>query len=155
MAVTRQVLHRKILETKSMLGHSSNELIANIYFHFPLTTSHQRICSSCRRTAPSSPHQSTSPTNFSSLRLKRIRENPHIPLNGTLVPQKLHISPIDPDFTFLALFEVLVATEGSEAPVLGDDDLLAAGEFVLCAAEGFNCCGFVWIVWRISIAVIR
>jgi len=55
----------------------------------------------------------------------------------------LDISPIDPDLAFLALLEVFVPAERSETPVLGNDDLLAAWEFVLCAAEGFDGCGFV------------
>ena len=65
------------------------------------------------------------------LRLKRCREQSHIALNRPLIPQELHISPIDLDFAFLTHRDVVVATEGREAPVLGDDDLLATGEFVL------------------------
>ncbi len=80
--------------------------------------------------------------------LKRIREYPNVTLNGSLVPQELHVSPIDPDLAFGALLEVLVAAERCEAPVLGDDDLLAAGEFVLGATEGFDGCGAVCIVFR-------
>ena len=34
--------------------------------------------------------------------------------------------------------EVVLTTEGSEAPVLGDNDLLATGELVLRAAEGLE-----------------
>ena len=60
------------------------------------------------------------------------------------MPQKLHVCPIDPDLAFLAFLKVLVPAEGCKAPVLGNDDLLTAWEFVLCAAEGFDCCGFVW-----------
>lgn len=79
--------------------------------------------------------------SFSSL--KRIREYPNVTLNGTLVPQELHVSPIDPDLAFGTLLEVFVAAERCEAPVLGDDDLLATGEFVLGATEGFDGCGAV------------
>ena len=78
----------------------------------------------------------TTPLSLSSL--KRIREYPNVTLNGPLVPQELHVSPIDPDLAFLALLLVFVAAERCEAPVLGDDDLLAAGEFVLGATEGFD-----------------
>ena len=80
--------------------------------------------------------------------LKRIREYPNVTLNGSLVPQELHVSPIDPDLAFSALLLVFVAAERCEAPVLGDDDLLAAGEFVLGATKGFNGCGAVCIVSR-------
>lgn len=77
-------------------------------------------------------------TPLSLSRLKRIREHPNITLNRPLVPQKLHISPIDPDLAFLALLLVLVTAERREAPVLGNDDLLAPREFVLRATEGFD-----------------
>lgn len=76
------------------------------------------------------------PLSLSSL--KRIRENPNVALNRALIPQELHVSPIDPDLAFLALLKVFVTAERCEAPVLGDDDLLAAGEFVLGATEGFD-----------------
>ena len=76
------------------------------------------------------------PLSLSSL--KRIREYPHVTLNRPLVSQELHVSPIDPDLAFLALLKVFVTAERCEAPVLGDDDLLAAGEFVLGATEGFD-----------------
>lgn len=79
--------------------------------------------------------------SFSSL--KRIREYPNVTLNGTLVPQELHVSPIDPDLTFGTLLEIFVAAERCEAPVLGDDDLLATGEFVLGATQGFDGCSAV------------
>ena len=78
------------------------------------------------------------PLGLSSL--KCIRENPNVTLNGSLVPQKLHVSPIDPDLAFSALLEVFVTAERREAPVLGDDDLLAAGEFVLGATERLDGC---------------
>ena len=76
--------------------------------------------------------------------LKRVGENSHISLNRPLIPQELHVSPIDPDFPFLALLLVFITSERSEAPILRDDDLLAAWEFVLGATEGFDGCGFVW-----------
>ena len=78
----------------------------------------------------------TTPLSLSSL--KCIREYPNITLNGPLVPQELHVSPIDSDLAFLAFLKVFVTTERCEAPVLGNDDLLAAGEFVLGATEGFD-----------------
>jgi len=45
--------------------------------------------------------------------------------------------------TFLALSDILLTAEGRETPVLGDDNLLAAGEFVLGAAESLNGCSAV------------
>ena len=52
--------------------------------------------------------------------------------------------------TLLALGDVLLATERGEAPVLADDDLLAAGELVLAAAEGFDGGGAVCIACVVS-----
>ena len=82
--------------------------------------------------------QYSCPLSLSSL--KRFWEYPNVTLNGSLVPQKLHVGPIDPDLAFGTLLEVFVTAERCEAPVLGDDDLLAAGEFVLGATEGFDGC---------------
>ncbi len=76
--------------------------------------------------------------SLSSLRLESIGEDPNIPLNRSLVPQELHIGTINPDLAFLTLLLILVTAERSEAPVLGDDDLLAAGELVLGATESFD-----------------
>ena len=83
------------------------------------------------------------PLGLSSL--KRVREYPNVTLNRPLVPQELHVSPIDPDLAFSTLLLVFVTAERCEAPVLGNDDLLAAGEFVLGATKGFDGCGAVWI----------
>jgi len=79
------------------------------------------------------------------LSLKRIRESPHVVLERTLVAEELDISTIDLDAALLAAGDVVFAAEGSEAPVLGDDDLLAAGELVLRAAESFDGGGAVRI----------
>ena len=93
------------------------------------------------------------PLSLSSL--KRVREDPNVTLNWPLVPQKLHVSPVDPDLAFSTLLEVFVTAERREAPVLGNNDLLAAGEFVLGATKGFDGCGAVWIVFWISKPVIH
>ena len=66
-----------------------------------------------------------------SLSLERIWENANISLNRALVPQKLYISTINPDLAFSTLLEIFVTAERGEAPVLGDNDLLTAGELVL------------------------
>ena len=81
--------------------------------------------------------------SLSSLGLKSIWEDRNIAFNRALVPQELHICTINPDFPFGTLLEVLVTAERSEAPVLGNDDLLAAREFVLGATESFNGCGAI------------
>ena len=66
-----------------------------------------------------------------SLSLERIGENANISLNRALVPQELHVSTINPNLAFSTLLEIFVTTERREAPVLGDNDLLTAGELVL------------------------
>ena len=66
-----------------------------------------------------------------SLSLERIWENANISLNRALVPQELYISTINPNLAFSTLFEIFVTAERGEAPVLGNDDLLTAGELVL------------------------
>lgn len=97
-----------------------------------------------RRTSHITPCTTTTTTTTLSLGFKRLRETSNVPLDRPFVPQELHVCPIDLYLAFGALLEVLVAAERGEAPVLGDDDLLAAGELVLRAAEGFDGCGAVW-----------
>ena len=55
-----------------------------------------------------------------------------------MVAEELDVGAVDLDAASSLLLQVLVATEGSEAPVLGDDDLLAARELVLGAAESLE-----------------
>lgn len=64
-----------------------------------------------------------------------LRETLHVLLDGTMVTQELNVGTINLDTTLLAKTDVLLATQGSEPPVLGDDDLLATGELVHGAAE--------------------
>lgn len=87
--------------------------------------------------------QTTHGKNLGLSSLKRVRKHPNVTLNRALVPQELHVSPINPDLAFRTLLEVFVTAKRREAPVLGDDDLLAAWEFVLGATEGFDGCGAV------------
>jgi len=47
-----------------------------------------------------------------------------------LVAQELNVSTINQDLAGLLLLEVLLTTERSETPVLGDNDLLATWELV-------------------------
>ena len=46
----------------------------------------------------------------------------------TLVAEELDVGTVNLDLALLAEVNVLLALEGSETPVLGDDDLLATGE---------------------------
>lgn len=55
-----------------------------------------------------------------------------------MVGQELHVGTVHLDATSSLLLQVLLATERGEAPVLGDDDLLATGELVLGSAEGLE-----------------
>lgn len=73
-----------------------------------------------------------------SLSLERIREAAHVVLERSLVPQELHVGTVHPDAALLALGDVVGAVERREAPLLGDDDLLAARELVLRAAESLD-----------------
>jgi hypothetical protein len=49
----------------------------------------------------------------------------------TLVAEELNVGTVDLDLASLAGLDVLLALEGSETPVLGDDDLLATGELAM------------------------
>lgn len=55
-----------------------------------------------------------------------------------MVGQELHVSTIDLDTTLLALSDILLTVERCEAPLLGDDDLLATWELVLRSAKSLN-----------------
>ena len=72
--------------------------------------------------------------------LESLWEPPDIALNRPMVPQELHIRPVDQQLPSGTLLEVFFAAQRGEAPILADDDLLAAREFVLRAAEGFDGC---------------
>jgi len=80
-----------------------------------------------------------------SLSAEGVGETPHVVNQTALVTKELKVSAVVLEAALSALFNVDLATKGREAPVLGDDDLLAAGELVLGAAEGFNGCGAVSI----------
>jgi hypothetical protein len=82
--------------------------------------------------------------SFTPLRRESIREAPNIPLQVTVVGKELNVGTIDLDTARSLLLQVLLAAEGSEAPVLADDDLLAARELVLRSAEGLEGGGAVW-----------
>jgi len=67
----------------------------------------------------------------------------HVLLELALVAEELDVGTVHQNGTSSLLLQVLLATEGGEAPVLGDDDLLPAGELVLGAAEGLESGGLV------------
>jgi hypothetical protein len=66
-------------------------------------------------------------------------------LKLTLRPQELDISTVDLDLTGLTLLNIFVTTEGSETPVLGDNDLLATRELVLGSPQSLDCGGTVGV----------
>jgi len=55
-----------------------------------------------------------------------------------MVAEELHVRTVGLEVAVVALSNVLFATQRGEAPVLRDDDLLAARELVLGAAECFD-----------------
>lgn len=72
------------------------------------------------------------------LGLKGIWVVPHVDLERTLVPQELYVGTIDTHMAILALGDVVLAVERCKTPLLRNDDLLAAWELVLAAAESFD-----------------
>jgi len=60
-----------------------------------------------------------------------------------LVAEELNVSTVNLDLAGLALLNVLLALEGGEAPVLGDNDLLATGELVLATPQSLESGGAV------------
>lgn len=55
-----------------------------------------------------------------------------------MVGKELNVGTVDLDTASSLALEVLVAAERGEAPVLGDDNLLTAGELVLGATESLE-----------------
>ena len=77
------------------------------------------------------------------LRTERCRVQSHVLLKWAMLAEVLDISTIDSDIAGSTLLEVFFTAKGSEAPVLGNDDLLPTGELVHGAAESFDGCGAV------------
>jgi hypothetical protein len=65
------------------------------------------------------------------LSLERSREPSDVVGQLAVVAQELDVCTIDQDLALGLLLHIFFAAERSEAPVLGDDDLLAARELVL------------------------
>lgn len=55
-----------------------------------------------------------------------------------MATEELNVGTVLEELALLAELDVLLAADGSETPVLGDNDLLATGELVLRAAEGLE-----------------
>lgn len=62
-----------------------------------------------------------------------------------MVGEELNVGTIDLDTTSSLLLEVLITSERSETPVLGDDDLLSARELVLGSSESLKSDSAVYI----------
>ena len=83
--------------------------------------------------------------NTLCLLLKSVWEAFQIVRKFAVVGEELDVSAIDLDATFLAHLDILLSAERREAPVLRDDNLLAAREFVLRAAKSFDGGGTVGV----------
>lgn len=75
---------------------------------------------------------------FRIFALECLRKSCHVPLDRTFVSQKLDVSTVNLDIACIALLLVILSTERSEPPVLGNNDLLAAREFILGPAKGLD-----------------
>jgi hypothetical protein len=73
-----------------------------------------------------------------SLGLESLGEATDVVRDLAVVAEELDVGTVDLDAAGSLALEVLVTTERGEAPVLGDDDLLATRELVLRAAEGLK-----------------
>ena len=78
--------------------------------------------------------------NHLSLRdvLVGIGETLDVVLDQTVATQELHVGTVLLELALLAQLDVLLAADGGEAPVLGDNDLLATRELVHGAAESLD-----------------
>jgi hypothetical protein len=72
------------------------------------------------------------------LSLESVREALHVVLQVAVVGKELNVGTVNLDTTSSDLLQVLLAAEGSETPVLGDDNLLATRELVLRSAESLK-----------------
>lgn len=84
------------------------------------------------------PYISHSPTLQPRLSLESIGETTHVLLEGAVVGEELYVSTVVLDAATGLALEILLAAKGSEAPVLGDNDLLATRELVLGSAESLK-----------------
>jgi len=89
-------------------------------------------------------HTSSQTQNL-SLCGESVREAAHVLLEVALIAEELDVGTVDLDLALLALLDVLLAAERGEAPVPGDDDLLAAGELVLATPQSLKSSGAVGV----------
>lgn len=73
-----------------------------------------------------------------SLGLESLGEAADVVLDLAVVAEELDVSTVDLDTAGSLALQVLITTERGEAPVLGDNDLLATRELVLRAAESLK-----------------
>lgn len=76
--------------------------------------------------------------HYLSLSLESVGEAANILLQVTVVGKELDVSTVNLDAASSLLVEVLLAAERGEAPVLGDNDLLATRELVLGSSESLE-----------------
>lgn len=86
----------------------------------------------------SDPHQLSSYTRHLSLVGEGSGEALDVLLKGTVGRQELDVSTVGEQLALSLALEVFLAAERGEAPVLGDNDLLAARELVLRATESLE-----------------
>jgi hypothetical protein len=80
--------------------------------------------------------------NLSLLR-ESVGEATHVGGEVALVAKELDVGTINLDLALLALLDVLLTAERGEAPVPGNNDLLAAGELVLATPQSLESSGAV------------
>lgn len=73
-----------------------------------------------------------------SLLLESLGETAHVLRQAALVAEELDVSTVDLDAASSLALQVLLAAEGSETPVLGDNNFLAARELVLRTTESLQ-----------------
>ena len=79
------------------------------------------------------------PTPIHVLRsLESLGKPAHVLFKATVIGKELNVSTVDLDTACSLALEVIITTEGGETPVLGDDNLLAAGELVLGPTESLE-----------------
>lgn len=73
-----------------------------------------------------------------NLSLESIWETSDVILQATVVGQELNVGTVSLDLTSSPGVGVLLSPQRCETPVLGDNDLLSAGELVLGSSESFD-----------------
>jgi hypothetical protein len=84
-------------------------------------------------------------TKHLSLSRVGVGETAHVVLDLAVATEELDVGTILLELALLAELDVVLAANGGETPVLGDDDLLATRELVHGAAEGLDGGGAVGV----------